>query len=252
MDEPSKVRALTTRRRLLAGASVAWFLRSVPLTAEIIKGGIPWWPDAGDPPKPVKPGAWTYFSAEEGSAVEALVDRLIPPDPKTPGAKDAGVATYIDAQLAGPYGSSRALYMRPPFHDGAKEQGPQSPLTPAERYRQALTALDTYCKAKFAGKALRDIPDSQKDALLHGLEKGSVQLEGASGTAFFELLWKNTQEGFFADPVYGGNRDMAGWKMIGFPGVRYDYRDWVQRHNERYPLPPVSIGGHRPSNAGPA
>jgi gluconate 2-dehydrogenase gamma chain len=34
---------------------------------------------------------------------------------------------------------------------------------------------------------------------------------------------------------------MAGWKMIGFPGARYDYRDWVSRHNERYPYPPVSI-----------
>jgi len=50
-------------------------------------------------------------------------------------------------------------------------------------------------------------------------------------------------EGMFADPVYGGNRNMAGWKMIGYPGARYDYRDWVERHNERYPLPPVSIGG---------
>ena len=49
--------------------------------------------------------------------------------------------------------------------------------------------------------------------------------------------------GFFADPIYGGNRDMCAWKMIGFPGARYDYRDWVGRHNERYPHPPVSIGG---------
>jgi gluconate 2-dehydrogenase gamma chain len=50
-------------------------------------------------------------------------------------------------------------------------------------------------------------------------------------------------EGFFADPIYGGNRDMAGWKLVGFPGARYDYRDWVERHNEAYPLPPVSIMG---------
>ena len=54
---------------------------------------------------------------------------------------------------------------------------------------------------------------------------------------------KDTREGFFADPIYGGNRDMVGWKMIGFPGARYDYRDWVSRHNERYPYPPVSIQG---------
>jgi gluconate 2-dehydrogenase gamma chain len=54
---------------------------------------------------------------------------------------------------------------------------------------------------------------------------------------------KDVQMGFFADPIYGGNRDMAGWKMIGFPGARYNYLDWISRHNERFPLPPVSITG---------
>jgi len=243
---------LTSRRRLLAGASVALLVHSRAASARIVKNGMPWWPDAGDPPKQVNAGPWTWFTPEEGSAVEALADRLIPPDPKWPGGKDAGVATYIDAQLAGPYGSSRGLYMRPPFHEGTKEQGPQSPLTPAARYRRALAALDKYCKAKFGGKAFRDIPDDRKDEVLTGLEKGSVQLEGTSGKAFFEMLWTNTKEGFFADPVYGGNRDMVGWRMLGFPGARYDYRDWVLRHNERYPLPPVSIRGHRPANAGAA
>jgi len=70
-----------------------------------------------------------------------------------------------------------------------------------------------------------------------------VQLQGTSTTPFFEILLQDTRQGFFADPIYGGNRDMAAWKMIGFPGARYDYRDWVERHNERYPLPPVSITG---------
>ena len=54
---------------------------------------------------------------------------------------------------------------------------------------------------------------------------------------------KDVPEGFFSDPIHGGNRDMVGWKMIGFPGIRYDYRDWITRHNERYPHPPVSIMG---------
>jgi len=63
--------------------------------------------------------------------------------------------------------------------------------------------------------------------------------------AFFEQILNNTREGFLSDPVYGGNRGMVGWQMIGFPGARYDYRDWVERHNERYPLPPVGIGGTR-------
>jgi gluconate 2-dehydrogenase gamma chain len=58
------------------------------------------------------------------------------------------------------------------------------------------------------------------------------------------MLLKDVQEGFFADPLYGGNRDMAGWRMIGYPGAHYDYRDWVERHNEAVPLPTVSIFSH--------
>ena len=67
-----------------------------------------------------------------------------------------------------------------------------------------------------------------------------------SAAPFFTILLQDTRCGFFADPIYGGNRDMAAWKMIGFPGARYDYRDWVERHNERYPHPPISIAASRP------
>jgi len=188
-------------------------------------------------------GPWQFFTPEEAAAVEAIVDRLIPPDPKAPGGKDAGCAVFIDRQLAGPYGSSQGLYMRPPFMDGTAQQGNQSPLTPAERYRQSLAGLDRYCRASFLGKPFAAIPDAEKDKVLGQLEKGPIKLDGPSATAFFEIILQNTREGFFADPIYGGNRDMAGWKMIGFPGARYDYRDWVGRHNERYPLPPISIAG---------
>ena len=150
---------------------------------------------------------------------------------------------FIDRQLAGPYGQARGLYMRPPFAEGSKEQGSQSPLTPAARYRRSLAALDQYCTARFGGKHFADLPHEQKDNVILGMEKGQVTFNDASARGFFDLLLQNTQEGFFADPLYGGNRDMAGWKMIGFPGARYDYRDWVERHNERYPLPPVGITG---------
>ena len=70
-----------------------------------------------------------------------------------------------------------------------------------------------------------------------------LKLEGVDGKAFFEQTIKDMQQGFFADPIYGGNRDMAGWRMIGYPGSRYNYLDWVHRHNERFPLPPVSMTG---------
>jgi gluconate 2-dehydrogenase gamma chain len=234
----------TSRRNLLAGTAAATFTALLaPALATEIHGFPAWNPEAGSPPEPVRPGPWKFFTAEEGTAIEALVDRLIPPDPQWPGGKNAGCAIFIDRQLAGPFGASRGLYMRPPFKDGDKQQGPQSPLTPAMRYRQSLAALDKYCRDRFAGKGFASIPADQQDTVISGLEKGSVQLADVSGRGFFDLLLQNTQEGFFADPIYGGNKDLAAWRMIGFPGARYDYRDWVERHNQKYPLPPVGIAG---------
>jgi gluconate 2-dehydrogenase gamma chain len=233
------------RRDLLVGTALSLVFSLASAHARSIAGALPWEPDAAAPPIQVQPGPWQFFTAEEGAAVEAIVDRLIPPDPETPGGKDAGCAVFIDRQLGGPYGSAQGLYMRPPFQDGTPQQGMQSPLTPAMRYRRGLAALEKYCRQVFAGKSFAQLADDQKDKVLTGMQKGSITFEGASATALFEQLLVNTREGFFADPVYGGNRDMVAWKMIGFPGARYDYRDWVDRHNERFPLPPVGISGVR-------
>ena len=230
------------RRAALCG-SVSLLAFPAGSRAEVVHGGMPWRPYAGEPPRRIGPGLWHYFTPEEGAAVEALVDRLIPPDPDTPGGKDAGCAVFIDRQLAGPYGNSAALYMRPPFRDGTKPQGEQSPQTPATRYRLALAGLDQHCRAAFAGKPFAQIPGERQDELIRQMETGRLTFPETSGHGFFELLIKDTQQGFLADPIYGGNRDMCAWKMIGFPGARYDYRDWIERHNERFPLPPVAIGG---------
>jgi gluconate 2-dehydrogenase gamma chain len=243
MPGPSQFQPAIRRRELLLTTATALLFSTNSVLAGVVKGSLPWAPNAGAPPTAVRPGPWVYFTPEEGAVIEALVDRLIPPDPQTSGGKDAGCAVFIDHQLAGPFGTAERWYMRGPFADGTPQQGNQSPLTPAARYRQALAALDKRCRTAYAGKSFAQLPDNEKDKLLSGLEKGDVQLEGANGRAFFELLLQNTQEGFFSDPVYGGNRNMVAWKMIGYPGARYDYRDWVERHNERYPLPPLSIGG---------
>mgnify|MGYP006391308779 CR=1 FL=1 len=73
---------------------------------------------------------------------------------------------------------------------------------------------------------------------------GAIALPSLPSPVFFETLLANTIEGWFADPAYGGNRDMAGWKMIGFPGARYDYRDYIGRHNQKLDLIPISIIGN--------
>ena len=236
--------AMMTRRRVLL-TSTAMLLAAPAARAEILPGGtgLPWRPFAGDPPDAVKPGPWMFFTSEEGAAVEALVDRLIPPDPETPGGKDCGCAVYIDRQLAGGYGSAAGLYWSGPFLPATPEQGLQGPLTPAQLYRRTLAALDQYSRGAYGAKTFAQLPDGDKDRIIAGMENGSLQLEGKDAKPFFKALLQDTREGFFADPIYGGNRDMAAWKMIGFPGARYDYRDWIERHNERYPHPPISIAG---------
>jgi len=234
-----------TRRYLLASTAVlAVFGVGSRAFGHTYRGGaLPWEPNETQPPVPVRPGPWLYFTADEAAALEAIVDRLIPPDDSGPGGKDGGCAVFIDRQLAGSFGNSSRLYMRAPFANGTPSQGPQSPIVPKERYRSSLAALDSYCKTTFAGKGFAALDQAQQDQVLSGLEKGGVKLAGADGKEFFELVLQNAMEGFFADPIYGGNRDMAGWKLIGFPGARYDYRDHVDKHNQTYPLPPVSILG---------
>ena len=189
-----------SRCELLLTTAITLIFSTTSASALDVKGSLPWSANAGSPPTPVQPGAWVYFAAEEGAAIEALVDRLIPPDPQTPGGKDAGCAVFIDRQLAGPYGKAERLYMRGPFVDGTPQQGNQSSLTPAARYRQGLAALDKYCRSKYAGKSFAQLPDNEKDKLLSGLEKDEVPLEGANARAFFEQLLR---EGVIVRPTAG-------------------------------------------------
>lgn len=230
------------RRQLLAGA--AYFaLGSSRAGATIIFDHLPWTPNAGNPPTAATIGPWLFFTGDEGRTVEALADRIIPGDSETPGGKDSGCVVFIDRQLAGPYGRQDGLYIRPPFQKGAKNQGHQSEKGPTQEYREGLTALDKACKSQLGGKAFFELSDADKDRALNGLESGEFKLDGVDGKAFFAQVVKDVQMGFFADPIYGGNRDMVAWKMIGYPGSRYNYLDWVSRHNEKFPLPPVSLTG---------
>src|SRR5438270_2825391 len=164
-----------SRRDLLASTAL-FLLGGLSTRAAVIVDRLPWTPNAGSPPVPVKPGPWLFFTGPEGRAVEAIADRIIPADPETPGGKDAGCAVFIDRQMAGPYGRQDGLYNRPPFLKGTKEQGPQSEAGPAQQYRAGLAAIGRYCRSKYSDKVFADLSDSDKDDVLKGIESGQVKL----------------------------------------------------------------------------
>lgn len=164
------------------------------------------------------PYAYNYLTGAEARFLDAAVERLIPTDELGPGAKDAGVTYYIDQQLRGMWGTHGRQYRSGPWHEGTPQQGFQSRLTPQEIYRVGIHEINEYCNQTH-GKNFEFLATDLQDQVLHALEEGGVPLPSLSSKLFFDILWRNTEEGFFADPIYGGNRDKIGWKLLGFPGV---------------------------------
>jgi gluconate 2-dehydrogenase gamma chain len=224
-----------------AGTGVA--LTGSVADAGTIAGEVPWAPGDANKPTPVGGGGYEFLSSDEAKFVEAAFARLIPADGLGPGAKEAGAALFIDRQLKGPFGAAQSWYMQGPWAEGEETQGFQSRMTPAQLYRAAIKEIDDHCRKSFGGKAFAALTVEQQDQILGGLEKGDIKLDKVKSKSFFEMFLQNTIEGFFCDPLYGGNRDMIGWKLIGFPGAHYDYRPYVKQHNQRLSLAPVGIMG---------
>jgi gluconate 2-dehydrogenase gamma chain len=189
-----------------------------------------------------KPGQYAYFTPVEYTFVQAAVSRLIPNDELGPGAKEAGVATFIDRQLSGPYGRAETWSMQGPWKEGTKEQGYQLKLTPAQLYRTAIADIDAWC-GKNGQRPFAEQDTNAQDKFLHSLEQGDVKLARAPAKDFFDMLLQNTVEGFLADPMYGGTRDFVGWKLIGFPGPRYNYLAEIDQYGKRYDMPIVGLLG---------
>jgi gluconate 2-dehydrogenase gamma chain len=237
-----------TRRSLLATAAL--LITASGTRARVVTKVLPWQPNEAYPVTPVVPGGYLFFTATEAAIVDAFIDRLIPTDELGAGAKDAGVVTFIDRQLTGPYGGHDWLYMQGPFAEKPlPSQGLQSPLVPREQYRLGLAALETYCKKTYSGRGFVELSGDEQDKLIGAMEKGEAKFENFSSRMLFAAIHANTIEGYFADPIYGGNRDMVGWKLVGFPGARYDYRDVIAKPNQAYTLPPVGLQG-RPAWGG--
>jgi gluconate 2-dehydrogenase gamma chain len=199
---------------------------------------------------PTTSSAYLFLNNEEAGFIEAAVARLIPKDDQWAGAVEAGVPNYIDKQLAGAWGAGERLYRSGPWQPGTPSQGYQLPFTPAELFRTALRAINKdLAQTPFA----KMNPDEQ-DSYLKALEAGGKDLGGVPSDVFFSHLWQSTVEGFFSDPVYGGNRDMVSWRMIGFPGAYASYYDLVDQHGIKLDRPPMSLAedahGHIHMNPG--
>lgn len=243
------------RRRLLFGGAVLGVAGVAEAAAvrhdgelggppQQYSGTMPWRGGAADAPPGVDGDTgYKFFTAAEVLFIEAAVERLIPKDEVGPGALESGVAFFIDRQLLGGYGRGDHFFLGGPWPKGAPEQGYQSRFSPAQLYRAAIAAIGGYVSKANNGKGFHQLAVADQDAFLKALEAGKVQLDGADGKGFFTMLLQNTKEGYFSDPIYGGNRDMGAWKMIGFPGAHYDYREWATRHGERVPYPPVGFKG---------
>jgi gluconate 2-dehydrogenase gamma chain len=220
------------------------FLKGSAVTATLAGLSLPTKAQPAPEPVPLDQVEREYLEPAEWAFVMAACARLIPSEGDGPGAIECRVPVFIDRQLAGDFGAAADWYMAGP-HNAAADPllGWQTPLTPAEIYRQAIPVVDGWCQDNH-GAAFAELDADTQDSVLTALDGGDLAL-APEIRGFFTLIWQNTREGYFADPMYGGNHGMQAWVYIGFPGARGSYLEWVNKHNVEYPLGPVSISGER-------
>lgn len=194
-----------------------------------------------------------FFSRKSDFAILSdATERIFPKDDSGPGAIELGVPYFIDKQLAGSWGTNAKAYMKDPFwqnddvheyqHKDTKQDksGPntsQKIPTPTPRYQtrmnrgelmlHGLRRMEEVSQREFE-KSFVDLEGEQQDEVLRMFENGDIQMSGVAGITFFNLLLQMTIEGAFADPVYGGNKNMLGWKMKEFPGPRVSYMEQIE------------------------
>jgi gluconate 2-dehydrogenase gamma chain len=153
--------------------------------------------NAASHPTSIQHGA--FFNYEQASTVAAFTERLMPGAPGKPGARDAAVLNYIDLALAGAYADLQDFY------------------------RRGLAQLDAYCHATHK-QSFTQLDPARQDEVLAALEQGKAPgFTLPRAQEFFNVVRTHTMEGMFADPIYGGNRDFAGWRLVGFPGAQGNF-----------------------------
>lgn len=164
---------------------------------------------------------------EDFFVLEAAVERIYPEDDNGPGAIGLGVPYFIDKQLAGPYGSNKFDYMKGPVQEVKVASSYQTLMTRGEVFIEGVRKLNAE-SLKSHDEKFYDLEGEQQDEILTAMEAGEIKLRGVKGPTFFNLLRQMTLEGAYADPLYGGNKNMMGWKMKEHPGIRAGYSDLIE------------------------
>jgi gluconate 2-dehydrogenase gamma chain len=190
---------------------------------------------------PSAPG-YAFLNTDEAAFVETLVDHMVPADELTAKGTDIGINIFIDRALGGAWGKGDRLYMQGPWKPGVPSQGYQLPLTPAQLYRAGIEATNAYCTKTYS-KSFDRLTEAQREEVLIGLSTAKITFDsGLPVRVFWATLYQSVMEGMFSDPIYGGNRNKAGWKLIGFPGVIAVHReDIVKYRDKEFPNVPLGI-----------
>jgi len=187
-------------------------------------------------------GKMFFTTDKEFEILSNATERIFPKDDLGAGAIDLGVPYFIDHQLAGNYGSNSREYMQGPFYAGEATQGYQSRLTRAEIFKQGVGKLEAEAQKRFKN-GFSSLDDKQMDEILTAFQKGEVAMSGVTSAFFFTLLRSATIEGAYADPMYGGNLNMEGWKMKGFPGHQMSYINVIEEEKFQK-IAPKPLGQH--------
>jgi gluconate 2-dehydrogenase gamma chain len=188
------------------------------------------------------PQTWIILNPQEVAFFSAAADTIIPKDELSPSGTECGVPVFIDRQLASAWGGGDRMYRAGPFVKGTPEQGYQLSLTPHQFFVAGIQAANAWCEKTY-GKTFDRLEQAKRDEALTAMQKGSAEFDGFDSKQFFNALLTINMEGFFSDPIYGGNKNKASWRMLGFPGLPAVYAEKVDEYRDkRYPMTePLSI-----------
>ena len=136
----------------------------------------------------------------------------------------------------------RRVLFRSPWKLGTPSQGYQLPLTPAQLYRTGIEATNAHCRTTY-GQPFDRLEAAQREEVLVGLSTAKIKFDsGLPVRTFWTTLYQTVVEGMYSDPIYGGNRNKAGWAIIGFPGAIAVHRDHVESYRGKpFPTKPLGI-----------